>query len=227
MGLAKRVKGKRLKTLRESGVLDEELGARGRIVDGSVLRLPSGEVLHDYETFGLLYASVDKFMEVLLDTPPPLAVLHVLTNRASGREDFVEHIGEFVGMLPSKLEIPAARLDFSMESLSILDRAIARLGRKTKGDFENIVDAIIAYVGEVVRVQTSGKWTPRFDAECDVWEPFVTSSSGRMHAVHLLVVDELLEQYPRFSVAGAVEGELLPPGEVPHDYDLMSRSKGR
>jgi hypothetical protein len=81
-----------------------------------------------------------------------------------------------------------------------------------------VIDPVIAYVGEVVRRKTAGQWTPRYNEESDIWEPFVTSSSGRMHAVHLLVVDELLEQYPRFSVAGAVEGELLPSGEVPHDY---------
>jgi hypothetical protein len=173
-------------------------------------------VLVAAEDFGNLFPTEQTFLDFMSPSPAPR---HVLADRASGREDFVQHISEQTVLLSSALDIPATQLDFTLESLSRLDRAIARLGRKMKGTleerFDPIIDPVIAYVGEVVRRLTAGQWTPRYNDECDVWEPFVTSSSGTTHAVHLLVADELLEQYPRFSLAGAVEGEILSGGARP------------
>jgi hypothetical protein len=42
----------------------------------------------------------------------------------------------------------------------------------------------------------------------DVWLPTVVASDGTTYSPGLLVCDELLEQFPEFSIQGAVEGEL-------------------
>jgi hypothetical protein len=66
---------------------------------------------------------------------------------------------------------------------------------------------LLAYVGEVVRLKTGGRWEMRLDSDGVTWLPWIVDSTGRSYAI-VAIHKELYEHGRRASVRGVVAGIL-------------------
>lgn len=135
-------------------------------------------------------------------------ILHILEGRLPQRLEFPEQVRSLCDSLPEMLDLPPESLDYSVESLSLIDGAIERVGKARALD-PDYFPALVAYVGEVVRVYTNGWWEMRLEADLKSWGPYVADPSGRKHAVFSNVFDQLDTSLP-WSLAGIAEAMIMP-----------------
>jgi hypothetical protein len=207
----RKITGKRLTTLRSEGIRNPTLEAL-RFGGAVVYDLPDGGVLDDFDTFGILWLSQEAYREFCKESKRKSAASprHVLDGRLAASREFPSNIESLVLRLGELLKVPASQLDYSIASLALVDDRIARSCSGSKGiDPEDLVDPAIAYAGEVMRSAVSGRWEMRDSGSAGVSLPVVVAPDGTAYSPALLVCDELLEQFPKFSLGGAVEGELL------------------
>jgi len=106
-------------------------------------------------------------------------------------ERFRTDVSSMVAALPILLGIKPESLDYSEESLDVVDEAIKRLGSERMMTAE-IFPSLIAYVGEVIRRQVCGAWELRSTQEGTRLEPEIVEITGGRHQL-LRIYKELLE----------------------------------
>lgn len=187
---------------------------------GTIYTHPNGRVLDMFSNGrGRLFESQEDFnVEVqryqeLKITPSR----HVLKGRLPQGKDFIQHVSQLVNELAILLKIPRDDLDNSEASLDKVDMKVKRIGRAKSLEVP-IFPALVAYIGEVMRQATNGKWEMRQAySDKEIWEPWIIDPEGRSCNPFLAVYDELAEQYP-FSIRGATGGRIIsrrvlpPPG---------------
>jgi hypothetical protein len=145
---------------------------------------------------GNLYDSVNDWqveLDELIDLGKREPV-HILYNQIPNQERFIEEIPFLISSLAKELEIDPSELDQTLESLLILDQAIATKSRQNYIDNSNrrILGSLIAYIGEVVRVAINGSWQIKQNSGSG-WEPVVIATNGKISSFCIMVFDELYE----------------------------------
>lgn len=168
---------------------------------------------------GFLYDSRTEYLAMLeevvaFNTQPN----HVLDDVFLYGEDFPAHVPALVDRLAADLKIPRERLDCTVASLLLVDRAMQRLGPKRCMEPERFT-MLVAYSGEVMRHATGGHWEMRYDAPTEVWEPWIVRPDGARLNPFLHLYNELFEGTRRTITATApVAAQLGPPlGRPPAD----------
>jgi hypothetical protein len=183
---------------------------------------PDGRVLHLVRFGGgRLYPSTDEFLLLLQshESLKPGVAIHLLKGRFPYGQDFPAHVPQLVDELAALLKIPREELDNTEASLDKVDAKVKRIGR-TKSLEIPVFPALVAYVGEVMRHETHGKWEIRQDyRDPEIWEPWIIDLEGRSCNPFLAVYDELAEQSP-MSIRGATGArihlrQVLPPPGPP------------
>lgn len=119
---------------------------------------------------------------------------------------FAEQIPQLVRQLGKQLHLDPARLDGSEESLDAVDKAIWRM-KPERALSPDVFAPLTAYVGEVLRKATNGRWEMRQASDVDkTWEPWIVDPSGRS-CPPFLIYKELSDETPP-SVRGWVSGTL-------------------
>lgn len=171
--------------------------ARGR---GLWLPFPEG-----HDRFGCLYDSVDDWVAsyeaaVAEARKGPVRLATLLPQERA----FIEHVPALVSELSVQLGIPAEALDGSESSLGLVER---RLRREPERHFDPArVAPLVAYVGEVLRKATDGRWEMRFREDTQDWEPYIVAR-GRSYGP-LAIFKELVERPRSLSLKGVVGAEL-------------------
>jgi hypothetical protein len=93
--------------------------------------------------------------------------------------------------------------------LAVVDRA----ARKISDVFDKagIFDALVAYVGEVIRRAINGHWEMRFNRGCKCWEPWVVGGYDEI-APFVIIYDQLVDQPETGSLEGAAMAAAIPIG---------------
>jgi len=167
----------------------------------ALLRLADGS--------GSLIESFDEFMEArevgrrLMDTGP----VHPLRLLIPESATFLERVPELLDTLPALLEVDGTALDLSEASLAVIDDGLRRNG-SARFLTPELFPALTAYVGEVIRVATAGKWEMRFVEAEQVWEPWIIDPAGRAYSAFMFFKE--LHEYDESSssVQGFVGGQL-------------------
>jgi hypothetical protein len=114
-----------------------------------------------------------------------------LTDVLPDPERFPSEVDALVAKLPQLLRIDVSVLDFSEDSLDVIDSAIRRLGseRLLTGD---VFPSFVAYVGEVIRRHVNGVWELSAPREGMLSAPDVVDVTGKRYSV-LRIYKQLLE----------------------------------
>lgn len=181
-----------------------------------VYRLPDNHLLvvfRDSRTWGNLVEGGEKVLaelRAMREWHPQ----HVLEGVLPGGAHFPAEVPALVDELARAAAIPREKLDGSEASLVQIDRAVRRLGAKAHEPA--VMAALIAYVGEVMRLKSGGAWEMRQAGE--VWEPWILGPDGRRYNPFMVVYREL-DAGRGGSIAGAANGEMGPRFEVVPDRD--------
>jgi hypothetical protein len=126
--------------------------------------------------------------------------MHICTGKIVDRKKFPARIDEYAQSLSRELRISHPKLDWTVSSLAVVDRA----ARKISDVFDKagIFDALVAYVGEVIRRAINGQWEMRFDRASKCWEPWVVGRYGET-APFVIIYDQLVDQPETGSLEGA------------------------
>lgn len=188
--------------------VDEELTAqlatRYGDITSTVYRHIYGRIFHLFlnEGVGRLYPSMEAFQAKLDQLKgksnqhgQPLRMTHhVLEGRLPQGRYFPEHVRELVQALPAALNLSVDLFDYSVNSLGSVDEAIHVIGRDKCVELP-IFPMLVAYVGEVMRHDTNGRWEMRVSKyHSNIWEPWIVDPEGRYVNPFLGVYDELDEQ---------------------------------
>ena len=127
----------------------------------------------------VLYASradEKEYLDDLLKRPPPT---HVLEGLLPQGPHFIEAIPGLVDELAKTLGIAREKLDGSLESLELVQKALNTKFRPRKRILEipNLFAAIVAYTGEVARILTNGRWHLN-EVHGGIWEPYILFDDG-------------------------------------------------
>jgi hypothetical protein len=134
---------------------------------------------------------------------------------------FAEQIPQLVRQLAKELHLDPAQLDGSEKSLDKVDKALWRMNPERALSPE-VFAPLTAYVGEVLRKATQGRWEMRRASDADkTWEPWIVDPSGRS-CPPFLIYKEIMENERSASVRGWVAGTLATwqlrpaqPGSTP------------
>ena len=172
-------------------LLNQELS---RITLSDAFDLADGGVLLRFENGkGRLYESKVEFRAMLdeLEREAARGPESVCRDFPHG-EGFVEQVPQLVAQLSGLLKLDPADLDGSESSLDKVDKALRRF-RPQQLLTPEIFAPFTAYVGEVLRNKTTGRWEMRRGTDADrTWEPWIVDPSGRAYAP-FGIYKELLE----------------------------------
>lgn len=145
---------------------------------------------------GNLYDSINDWQAELngLAELEKLEPVHILYNQIPSQERFIQEIPYLISKLAKEFEVDPSELDKTLESLSIVDKAIESKNRQNYIDNSNkrILGSLIAYIGEVIKTAINGEWLIDQNNGSD-WEPVIVSPSGKISSFYIMVFDELYE----------------------------------
>lgn len=195
------------KLIREiGGAPDPRLTAEWERVVGTlscpaeqIVRLDDGRVLWISHGSARIYASPEEYRQLLhyVEELGRRKPTHPLGTRFPRGQGFIEAVPELIGELPGKLRLSPQALTRSVDSLTDIDEAAARLGGQECLDDPTILAPIVAYVGEVMRKASFGRWQisgwefPGADDDAR-WQPVVVGANGRTYPT-FVILKELLE----------------------------------
>jgi len=208
----KRPKGKRLSARETKRILetkqhtlDEELSQMALC---QAFDLAGGGVLLLYEDGkGILYESKDELLALAdeVERESRQGPVSVCRDLPQGQA-FVEQVPQLIHGLAARLHLDSAELDGSETSLNKVDKALRRL-RPEQLIKPDVFAPLTAYVGEVMRKATNGRWEMRRGSDDETWEPWIVDPSGRSYAP-FAIYKELLEYGKSASIRGFVAGTL-------------------
>jgi hypothetical protein len=161
--------------------------------DETVVRLSDGRILSISYGSARIFTSADECLQLLafVEQQTRRQPSHPLGTAFPGGQGFVAAVPGLIATLPGKLHLAAVRLDGSVGSLTQLDTATQQLGGANCLDDPNVLVPIVAYVGEVVRNATDGRWVIRSwelpDAVASAqWQPVIVGADGREHPIFVI-----------------------------------------
>jgi hypothetical protein len=189
-------------------VRDEELSDK---VDEARV-LPDGRVLYCSATAGdnqaaVLYPSREALAQVQRKGREEAAKPRVLpiTILLPAIDDFLRDVEAHAKSLGLRLHVPDEVLDGTPESLGAVDKALKRIPW-AKRQVPDLVTPLVAYVGEVMRRASGGRWTK---------PPSIVTSNGRSLDPFALVFVPMVEPSKRLPLRAAVETTLIVNGYRP------------
>jgi hypothetical protein len=120
---------------------------------------------------------------------------HVLSGLVDDGSDFVAKVAELADQLAERLNLPKERLDYSVDSLKLVDDVV--FNKVGRGAFLTAANfpPLLAYVGEVVRrrVGPFARWKTKPASDGITKEPWIVDADGRSYMVFMYVFEDLHE----------------------------------
>lgn len=142
-----------------------------------------------------------KFYLALRALPPE----HILTGRFPHGESFPREVPRLIDQLARDTDLDRSVLDSTEASLERVERTFRRKGGAKSFLDERKFPAVVAYIGEVIRHETGGRW--EMELSRGVWEPWVVAADGRRFAPFGIAYEELGLGHGG-SIWGATRGHL-------------------
>jgi hypothetical protein len=123
-------------------------------------------------------------------------------------EGFPAAVQDLLWQLPELLGVDGTLLDLSESSLDHVDVAIRRMGQQGVLTRE-VLPALTAYVGEVLRRAVDGQWRMREGPAG--WQPWIVTADNRAHAI-LGIAKDIQEHGRTVSLRGFVIAKIHARG---------------
>jgi hypothetical protein len=120
--------------------------------------------------------------------------------------DFIRDVEAHAKSLGPRLRIADEALDGTLASLDVVDTALKKIPW-AKRQVPDLVTPLVAYVGEVMRKVSDGRWTTTTNAGHED-EPMVIGRDGRLCQPYAEVFLPMVEPSRRIPLLSAVEGAL-------------------
>lgn len=157
--------------------------------DGKILAVSKAGTGNLYNSVNDWQSELDELVELGKREP-----VHILYNQIPSAERFMEEIPSMISNIAKKFEINPFELDKTLESMLILDKAIARNNQLSYANNNmEILGSLIAYIGEVIRITINGEWLIKQDSGSSAWEPVIVAQNGKIASFCIIVFDELYE----------------------------------
>jgi hypothetical protein len=158
--------------------------------DETIVRLSDGRILSISYGSARIFASADECLQLLafVEQQTRRQPSHPLGPAFPRGQGFIAAVPELIVILPGKLRLAVGTLDGSVDSLTHLDTATQQLGGPECLNDPTLLSSIVAYVGEVVRDATGGRWVIRSwelpgAVASAQWQPVIIGADGREHAM--------------------------------------------
>ncbi len=160
-----------------------------RCADGKILAVSQAGTGNLYNSVNDWQSELDELVELGKRDP-----VHILYSQIPSAERFMEEIPSMISNIAKKFEINPFELDRTLESILILDKAIARNNQRSYANNNmEILGSLIAYIGEVIRITINGEWRIKQDSGSSAWEPVIVAQNGKISSFCIIVFDELYE----------------------------------
>jgi hypothetical protein len=190
---------------RDPELFSEIPGDAYRLEDGRILFVSSDyadEDEDDSAILGALWSSLDVLLASTVTTGGPR---HILQGRLPPGEHFVTAIPDLIQALAVQLKLPFSFFDYSRHSLLALDRLIRERFEPAQRIEPVLFAPVVAYVGEIIRRTTGGRWDMRQLPQTEIWEPWIVTPSGVEYAPFATVFKELYDHSDEIGcLAGAI-----------------------
>jgi hypothetical protein len=158
---------------------------------------------------GRLYQSKDALCSMLdeVERQSPANPFRELLPQGAA---FANQVPKLVRDLPARLGLEAAELNGTEASLDRIDQVLRRLGASKISSrilAPEVFAPLTAYVGEVMRNATGGRWEMRRGSDGQTWEPWIVDPFGRYYAP-FAIFKELFEYGKSASIRGFVAGTI-------------------
>ena len=127
--------------------------------------------------------------------------------------DFLRDVEAHAKSLGPRLRIPDEVLDGTPESLDAVDRALKRIPW-AKRQVPDLVTPLVAYLGEVMRKGSGGKWSTSQSPGHEN-EPMITASGGRLFQPFASVFIPMIEPSKRVPLRSSIGVPYDRPGTNP------------
>lgn len=121
----------------------------------------------------------------------------VLWYESVQRQEFASRIPRLLDELGQKLGISATKLDYTLESLGVID---AKLNQRKREEYfkQEVFAALVAYVGETIKKATNGQWCFKTEAtnNASSANPIIFSEHSALYDPAIIVFRELSENTP-------------------------------
>ncbi len=172
-----------------------------------------------FEEVGVLYESYQAMRDMLQKSqdrykkqfpnaePTGLGLTDMIVSDAKNFELLAPQSGRKLAEL---LKIPADSLDFSVNSLALIDRELSRqLKPKDRMDlFGGYFTLLYAYMGEILRRGTEGTWKLE-EEDGKLSSATIVDKRGRTYSPHKALVEEFFEGTGKFKLKISIEAELV------------------
>lgn len=136
---------------------------------------------------------------------------HYLKGFVKSKEDFMNNRQSQVLKLIELLNIDKKQLDFSVSSLSIIDKKI-NSGVIDKSNFLNneYFFPLCVYIGEVIRNEVNGNWSFKTSKDDKtVIEPYIEDIKGKKYSPFLSIYKDIDDSDDELSIESFVKMELM------------------
>lgn len=197
---SQKIKRRDLLTLLDSGewVIDKQLSDRVGLKsyinkeNGLLICMPGAGG-------GILYEDREAYIADMIKDEE-LKPHHVLEGIFKYGSEFPEQIEKLRVGLAKKYMMNLGDLNFSRDSLILMDRIIRQKGSDIALD-EDTFPAIIAYYGETLRREIHGKWMMRQNKKYNVWEPLILGQDGKEYVFFHHFYKELYEHIEKSALS--------------------------
>jgi len=171
------------------GAADTELASErerilGHTLQQELYRLSDNRIVEIFDGSARLYASAAEYRQLLavVEETAKRQPQHPLGTRFRQGRGFIEAAVPLAQELAGKLNLAAGVLDGSVDSLEHIDQAAQRFGGHNLVQDPAILASIVAYVGEVMRAASNGRWEIRGpvpgDGDEEFWQPVIVGANG-------------------------------------------------
>jgi hypothetical protein len=125
---------------------------------------------------------------------------HPLEGLIKEGADFPDYIDKYKADISAILSIDSALLNFSFDSLKIIDQKMKTKGINTETYLQQLFIPSVSYMGETIKRYKQGRWTMIFISAYNVWEPFIELTDKRKINIFTDLYDYANEDFDNFSI---------------------------
>jgi hypothetical protein len=159
---------------------------------------------------GIMYNSEEELKKTrdLKDSDVRKNGEHVLSDLIPSNTLFLQKKADYIHSLSQNLNIPGEKLDYSLQSLKLIDSSYKRNRPDKNLFFRNDYLYLIAYIGEVFKAEEGGEWFFEKKPQNQSFEPFIKVSESKILNPFWGLFKECYENYDNFSIYGFASAQL-------------------
>lgn len=161
------------------------------------------------EGTGTMYQSEEQYKKMMSEPDIRKSGEHVLSDLITDDKKFLAEKQDYIKTLVKKLNLPFEKMDYSLESLKIIDSAYRKKRPEMLEFFNKDYLYLIAYLGEVYKKEKGGDWYFEKRGDNKSFEPYIKINDKLKLDTFLGLFKECYEHFENFSTYSFAYAELM------------------